>query len=211
MEHLIFRSSRAAIRALSTYTRARRMQGFRERMRPHAGLRILDLGGTPAVWEHIRDRLDITIVNLPGQTGREMPSHHQIRFVEGDACSLTDFEDGLFDLVFSNSVIEHVGDERRQAAFAHEVHRLGKSYWVQTPAIWFPIEAHTGMPFWWGYPEFVRRHFLQRWRRTLPAWSDSMAETRVLSHARMRELFPSARLYVESIAGIPKSYSAYSA
>lgn len=211
MEYLIFRSSRAAIRALSSYTRARRMKEFCDRIRPHANLRILDLGGTPAVWEHIRDRLNITIVNLPGETGAEMLSHHQLCFVEGDACSLTDFEDGSFDLVFSNSVIEHVGDEQRQAAFAREVHRLGKSYWVQTPSIWFPIEAHTGMPLWWCYPESARRYFLQRWRSTLPAWSDSMAGTRVLSHARMRELFPDARMYVESVAGIPKSYAAYSA
>ena len=162
------------------------------------------------MWEHIDGRLNITIVNLPDQTGAEMPSHHDLRFVEGDACNLTDFEDGSFDLVFSNSVIEHVGDEQRQAAFAREVRRLGKSYWVQTPSKWFPIEAHTGMPFWWCYPEPVRRFFLQRWHTTLPAWSDFIAETRVLSRARMQELFPTARIYVESVVGIPKSYAAYS-
>jgi hypothetical protein len=206
----MFRSSQAAIRAISAYTRARRMKAFCDHIQPHANLRILDLGGTPAVWEHIRDRLNITIVNLPGQAGAEMPSHHALRFVEGDACCLTDLDDRSFDLVFSNSVIEHVGDGPRQAAFAREVQRLGKSFWVQTPSMWFPIEAHTGMPLWWCYPESARRYFLRRWHTTLPAWSESMAETRVLSRARMQELFPAARIYVESVVGIPKSYAAYS-
>ena len=209
MAYMIFRSSRAAIRSFSNFNRAKRMSEFRTRMKLRSDLRILDLGGTPAVWTHISDRLNITIVNLPGETGAQMSSHHDLHFIEGDACSLTGFEDKSFDLVFSNSVIEHVGGEDRQAAFAREVQRLGKSYWVQTPSLWFPIEAHTGMPLWWWYPESVRRLFLKRWRATLPAWSDSMAETRVLSRARMRELFPGAGLYVESFAGIPKSYAAF--
>ena len=154
-------------------------------------------------------RLNITIVNLPGETGDKMPSHHKLRFVEGDACNLPYFKDNSFDLVFSNSVIEHVGPDEKQAAFAHEVRRLARSYWVQTPSIWFPIEAHTGMPLWWWYPDSVRHFFLNRWRAKLPAWSDFIAETRVLSRARVEELFPNAGIHVKSVAGIPKSYAAF--
>jgi hypothetical protein len=111
--------------------------------------------------------------------------------------------------VFSNSVIEHVGPEDRQAAFAREVRRLGRSYWVQTPCRWFPIEAHTAMPLWWFYPERTRCYFLKRWHNSLPAWSDAMAETRVLTRKRMKQLFPESQLYIEWIVGIPKSYAAY--
>ncbi|MCI0670094.1 MAG: hypothetical protein L0Y64_06505 [Myxococcaceae bacterium] len=113
-------------------------------------------------------------------------------------------------MVFSNSVIEHVGDEARQTAFAKTVLRLGKRYWVQTPAKGFPVEAHTGMPFWWYYPESLRRWFVGRWHAKLPAWSDMIADTRVLTRNRMLELFPGSALYVESFAGIPKSYAVYS-
>lgn len=209
MAYEIWNASRHVQRMFSEYTRARRMREFSRRMRPNASMCVLDLGGTPSVWQHVPTRWNITIVNLPGETGAQIPSHHALRFVEGDACSLPEFEDGSFDMVFSNSVIEHVGDETRQAAFAREVRRLGRSYWVQTPSKWFPIEAHTAMPLWWFYPESTRRYFLNRWRATLPAWSDAMAATRVLSREHMQQLFPGSSMYVESFAGIPKSYAAY--
>lgn len=210
MAYGIFRASRSAIQAVSRRTRARRMRALQRRLPLRAGLRVLDMGGTPAVWSDVPQRLDITIVNLPGETGAEMPSHHSLHFIEADACDLSRFADRTFDLVFSNSVIEHVGDERRQEAFAREARRLGKAYWVQTPARWFPIEAHTGMPLWWWYPERVRHLFLRRWRRRLPAWADSMAQTRVLSLGRLRALFPEGQVYVERLAGIPKSYASFS-
>ena len=35
--------------------------------------------------------------------------------------------DGAFDIVFSNSVIEHVGDAASQARFAREVMRVGRA------------------------------------------------------------------------------------
>jgi len=50
-----------------------------------------------------------------------------------------------FDAVYSNSTIEHVGDESRQALFAAAVRRLAPAYWVQTPSSHFPIEIHTGV------------------------------------------------------------------
>jgi hypothetical protein len=186
------------------------MDAFVDRIGISADARVLDLGGTPDIWNTIPARLDITILNLPGETGQHIPTHHRVRFIEGDACDAPQLKAGDFDVVFSNSVIEHVGSEERQEAFAATVRRLARRYWVQTPSPWFPIEAHTGMPFWWFYPDGVRRAVLRHWRTTLPAWSDSMAETRVLSRARVEALFPSAQIYSESLAGIPKSYAAYS-
>jgi hypothetical protein len=87
--------------------------------------------------------------------------------------------------------------------------RLARSYWVQTPSMWFPIEAHCGMPFWWFYPESVRQSILRRWHAKLPAWTDMVASTRVLTRRRLTELFPNSRIHVEYSWGFPKSYSAY--
>ena len=155
--------------------------------------------------------LHITILNLPGETGQSQrkPDHHKTQFVEGDACAVSQFGDKEFDLVFSNSVIEHVGPEYRQDAFAAEVRRLGKAYWVQTPSKWFPIEAHCGMPLWWLYPQRLRLAFLRRWRRKLPGWTRMVSETRVLERRRLRHLFPGCRIHVERLLGWSKSYAAF--
>jgi hypothetical protein len=159
--------------------------------------------------------LNLTILNLRDFFGEGVSwkcngerSHHSVTYVEGDACCVS-LPDRSFDIVFSNSVIEHVGDADKQAAFAGEVRRLGTGYWVQTPSPWFPLEAHTYLPFWWFYPSALRRFILERWRTNLPGWADMLAETRVLSKADLRRLFPEARIATERILGIPKSYTAF--
>jgi hypothetical protein len=131
--------------------------------------------------------------------------------VDGDACNVDQVGDQCFDLVFSNSVIEHVGPPPKQAEFAQEVLRLGRSYWVQTPSKWFPIEAHSGMPFYWFYPQWMRATLMRRWRKRLPAWwADYMGTTRVLSRRRLADLFPNGRTRVERFFGLSKSYVAHS-
>ena len=125
------------------------MRLFAELMCVKEGATVLDLGGQPKIWDNFPLPLKITILNLPGIVEPYNASRHEIRYVEGDACNVKEFGDRRFDLVFSNSVIEHVGPAEKQVDFAREVRRLGKSYWVQTPSKWFPIEAHCGMPYWW--------------------------------------------------------------
>jgi hypothetical protein len=170
---------------------------------------VLDLGGQPMIWDNLPTPLDITILNLPGVAEVHTASHHRIRYVDGDACGVVGFKEREFNTVFSNSVIEHVGPADRQADFASEVRRLGRSYWVQTPSKWFPIEAHCGMPFWWFYPPKLRRYFIERWRKKLPGWTAMVEETRVLTKADLARLFPEATICVESFLGVPKSYIAY--
>jgi hypothetical protein len=209
LRYLGFRAARRATALVSAPMRRRRMQLFRRLMGLDAGRRLLDVGGRPEFWAAVPESLDLTILNLPGETGAEAETHHRVTFVEGDACAMPQFADASFDIVFSNSVIEHVGGEARQRAFAREVRRIGAGYWVQTPSKWFPIEAHTGMPLWWFYPPGLRGFFLRRWSRKLPGWSRSMAETRVLESRWLCELFPEAQLHVERLAGLPKSYVAF--
>jgi hypothetical protein len=74
-------------------------------------------------------------------------------------------DDKAYDVVFSNSVLEHVGPENKQEEFAAEVRRLGISYWIQTPSPWFPLECHTGLLFWFFYPSGLQEMFYRRWRR----------------------------------------------
>jgi hypothetical protein len=197
------------LRPFSERTRNKRMKSYAALMRVKEGMSVLDLGGQPMIWSSLPQPLDLTILNLPGIADTKVPSHHRIRYVEGDACQPLEFAERSFDSVFSNSVIEHVGAAGRQAAFAATARRLGRSYWVQTPSKWFPIEAHCGMPFWWFYPAWLRRRIIERWRKKLPAWTEMVEETSVLTKKQMQNLFPEAKIVTERSLGIAKSYIAY--
>lgn len=195
------------------------MKAFLELVDVKPGAQVLDLGGAPAIWEHVVIPLQITLLNLPKAISPSQQdviqesslSHHKFQLVEGDACNVVQFAGRSFDVVFSNSVIEHVGPAEKQAEFAREARRLGKAYWVQTPSKWFPIEAHTGLPFYWFYPKWVRDALMRRWRKRLPAWwADYISTTRVLSRRRMAELFPDGKTRAEYFLGFPKSYVAHS-
>jgi hypothetical protein len=192
--------------------RAQRMSRFLELVNPPPRARIVDLGGTAHLWTLIDHEFAVTLVNLPGtyDLAREKAAALGVTLVEADACDMHDrFEDQSFDVVFSNSVIEHVGDAAKQDAFAREVRRLAPAYWVQTPSDRFPIEPHTGVPYYWRLPEPARVRLQSTWKRRLPAWAEFIQGTRVLSRARMQELFPNAELYVENKLGFEKSYACF--
>ncbi|RBI85672.1 class I SAM-dependent methyltransferase [Rhodosalinus halophilus] len=190
--------------------RQRRMAEFIRLMRLKGGERIIDLGGDPRFWDDCPTPLDITVVNLPGINPPEAPpSHHAITLVDGDACAVDFAADMSFDIAFSNSVIEHVGDADKRAAFAGEVLRLAPAWWVQTPSIWFPIEAHCHMPFWWFYPERTRAAFIRRWHRELPAWTDMVATTTIVRRSELETLFPDSTIWREWKLGFLKSYVTY--
>ena len=160
--------------------------------------RVIDLGGMGYVWELFENDFDVTLVNLPGGNPTAASDSKRFTCVEADGCDLSkEYEDNSFDLAFSNSVIEHVGEEDRQLQFANEVRRLAKAYWVQTPSIRFPIEIHTWHPLLWQ-----RRKLMGKELRL----SEDLC---VLSRSRMQEIFPDGQVYVERLLGFEKSYSMY--
>ncbi len=185
------------------------MQAMLDLMKLPPRSRVIDLGGTEENWRLIDHGFHVTLVNLPDwQDPVSDPDHY--RRVDGDACNLgAQFADNSFEAVFSNSTIEHVGDEEQQARFAAETRRLAPAYWVQTPSTLSPIEPHTGVPFYWRLPRFLREAILSYWDRRVPGWVVMLRGTRVLSRRRMRELFPDGRIYVERILGVEKSYTFY--
>jgi hypothetical protein len=179
--------------------------------------RIVDLGGRPEYWSMF-DRgfleasgVHVTCVNY----GEELAATDDPMFtlVEGSACDLHQFADDAFDLVHSNSVVEHVGDWANVEAFAREVRRLAKRYYVQTPYVFFPVEPHFSSFFFHWLPEPVRAEILTR--RTLgfmPGKAADMGEAmRAVQHARLlskrmfRYLFQDARYPDEQVIGLTKS------
>ncbi len=197
------------LRPFSEYTRKKRLSVFVKKAKPHRGMKILDLGGQPQIWDFVNTPMDITCLNLPGIAMVDYQTHHNITFIEGDACNMPFFKPGQFDLVFSNSVIEHVGNQVKRKQFANEIMRLSTRYWIQTPSKYFPIEAHCGMPLWWFYPKKLRLYFLRQWRLKLPSWTDMIENTTVLDKNELKELFPNSRLKVEWMI-FPKSLTVFS-
>jgi len=209
LKYIRFKLFGAVLNPVSSFSRRKRAKLFVRKMKLKENMRVLDVGGQPHIWDYVKFPLEITCLNLPGISVKTHNSHHKITYVEGDGCNMPEFHEGQFDLVFSNSVIEHVGNKTNRKAFANEIRRLSKSYWIQAPYKYFPIEAHCGMPFWWFYPKKVRLFFLERWRKKLPAWTNMVEGTDIVSAKEIRGLFPEARIIMEWLV-FPKSIIASS-
>jgi len=174
--------------------------------------RILDVGGTAANWALLKVRPQVTIVNLP----RAMePGEAGLPWIFADGCQLP-FRDKSFDVVFSNSVIEHVGDALRHQQFAREIARVGVRYFVQTPNRWFPVEHHLLTPLIHFLPRSWQRRLVGRF--TVWEWiarprpdqrefflEHYLRDIRLLDGRAMRRLFPDARLIRERFLGFTKS------
>ncbi len=192
--------------------RARRMREFLARLRATDETRILDVGGTPANWLLIDVRPRVTLLNMP--RGQERGGE-AFTFVSGDGCRLP-FPDQSFEIVFSNSVIEHVGAPDQQRRFADEVRRVGKRYWVETPNRWFPVEQHLLTPGVHWLPRNWQRVLVTKWtvwdmvERPSPDRREYyiqhyLDQVRLLSAAELASLFPDAEIRRERTLGWTKS------
>ena len=193
--------------------RRRRMRAFQSSFRPSQSTTILDVGGTPFNWELAGIRSRLTLLNLaPPEDFDSLPEN--FRFVEGSGTQLG-FADGAFDVVFSNSVIEHLESWEQQQAFARELRRVGRGLWVQTPARGFPIEPHLMTPLLHYLPVSWQRRLLRNFsvwgllaRPSPEAVEGFLRQTRLLDHREMRELFPDCEIRRERFLGLTKSYVA---
>lgn len=197
--------------------RAKRIVDLIARIHAARGaVRIIDLGGEANYWSLFdRDFLDaskvrITLVNPGGVDEPADPALFEV--VDGDACALPQYPDHAFDLVHSNSVIEHVGDWARMEAFAGECRRLAPAYYVQTPYFWFPVEPHFSAPFFhWRSEQSRARSLLKRGHGFSPKAPDMGQAMRDVQHARLldkgqfRFLYPDAVHHDEVVAGLTKS------
>jgi ubiquinone/menaquinone biosynthesis C-methylase UbiE len=136
--------------------------------------------------------------------------------VAGDATNLHMFADRSFDLVFSNSVIEHLFTWENQQKMAAEVQRVSKRFFIQTPNYWFPVEPHWVFPFFQYLPfplrVFLTHNFsLGHIQKCLSKREaiEQVKEIRLLSLQEMKQLFPDASIYAEKFVGMNKSFIAY--
>lgn len=143
----------------------------------------------------------VTIANLnqPDQDAA-CPSH--VRIITADGCCLP-FADGAFDWVFSNAVIEHVGDWEEQKCFANEIRRVAsKGYFVTTPNRFFPIEPHALLPFYQFYPESLKPLAL----RLSPGYMKEPEHISLLTRNGLQQLFPEAHVTCVNFASSVIAY-----
>ena len=157
-----------------------------------------------------KHNIEITLLNLPGS--RIQTTSARFSTVSGDACEMAEIQDHAFDLVHSNSVIEHVGSWGQMKRMATEIDRVGNAYYLQTPYFWFPIEPHFVAPFLHWLPMPVRcslamRMALGNWPRaqSLDEAMQAQQSAVLLDRKMMKSLFPGAALQFERFAGLPKS------
>jgi len=186
-------------------------------------MKILDLGGYDGVFmdkiSTVCNDLDITISDID-KNALEIAKSKGYKTIHMDGSVIFPFADNEFDLIFCNSVIEHVTIPKTdvwmkqknkkfesdsfkfQSLFAKEIRRCAKHYFVQTPHKYFIIESHTWFPFV-GY--FSHNSIIcivsvlnKFWiKKSDPDWY-------LLSGKQMKELFPNAQIFTTKKIGFPK-------
>jgi SAM-dependent methyltransferase len=195
----VYATARGRVRArlaspLAARARARRHQRFFALTGLRPGMRVVDVGCGALGLRGLEPRLDITGVDLLARPEYPGP------FVQADAARRLPFDDAAFDLAYSSSVIEHVEPARR-AAFAAEVKRVARGFFVQTPAWSFPIEPHALLPFAHWLAPTLRRPY---WRL---AAAGSWEDIHLLRRAELAKLFGEPIL-AERFGGLVKSWIA---
>jgi hypothetical protein len=172
-------------------------------------MRVIDIGGTVSSWRAapVRPR-SLLLVNLEPAVD---PSEDWCSVLQGDAAALpTEVLTNGYDLVYSNSVIEHVGGHAARARMARAIRDLAPHHWVQTPYRYFPIEPHWLFPGFQFLPVALRSRISQTWpvghiRSDAESAVEDVQGVELLSRTEMRAYFPASELYSERFLGMTKS------
>lgn len=178
-------------------------------------LKILDLGGTINYWEDIGFlnnsiglNFEITLLNLD----KVNVKHQNFKSIKGDATNLSNFKDNQFDIVFSNSLIEHLCTYKNMKLMASETMRVGKKFFVQTPNRYFPIEPHYFFPFFQFMPYNMKKFLMTKTKLIESKKHDENSVKRahyvirLLSKKELKSLFPSGKIFSEKLFGLNKSF-----
>ena len=205
----------------SQKSRAKRAKIFNALFPDLANETVIDLGGGKG--EHIAKVLpgyqNITIADFNEMHLAMARENFGYKTMRLDGSQDLPFGDKAFDVVYCNSVIEHVTgpkdemvemtDTKRfadiskahQKKFASEIRRIGKGYFVQTPYKWFPVESHTITP---SLVQLLPRKAQLQCYKMVPK-KRTTPDFYLLTKKDMRELFPDADFVYEKSFGMLKS------
>jgi hypothetical protein len=216
------------LQRLRQYTRAQRHKLFDDFMRHSTGrIRLVDLGGTVSFWEDwglaAQPQLSVTIVN--DHHSDKTHEHDALRLanlsrLRADVMTLTAADLAEYDVIFSNSLIEHLPGEQAQRRLAQAIIDSGRPYFMQTPNKRSPLDPHFPrpyVPFFATYPRPVQARLLS-WSalgsgQAAPSFEAALARLQhyhPLTRGDVRHLFPQARVVMERPLGVPMSIIAMS-
>jgi len=178
---------------------------------------ILDVGGSYDYWRktdyEALGNVRIVLLNLFQQDDIGPPFSAEV----GDARDLSRYSNQEFDVVFSNSVIGHVGGFADQMRMAREIRRVGKRYFVQTPNHGFLIDWRTLVPCFHFLPAPLQawcfRHFSVGTYGKIADLATSLEIASRIRNIRRRELqllFPESTVVPERYLGMTKSFMIHS-
>lgn len=221
---------REIVWAASRRARRKRAVFFREKLSLNEQTSILDIGSETG--DNINlvlsgtkiNSQNVCIADIDANLIEQGAVNFGFKTLLLDESGKIPLADKSYDVVYCSSVIEHVTlakDEvwqvtsekdfqkkafENQKKFAAEIKRVGKSYFVQTPARSFPIESHTWMPLFSFLP---RSLLLKAMRVTNRYWIKSAPpDFNLLDAKQMKELFPEAEIVYEKKFGLVKSIMA---
>lgn len=202
---------------LSKISRTRKLELFNKLMKPTKEMRVLDIGAeiNPAN-EYVIQFIDnypwennVSAINLSSEHISLIKQYYpEVDARVGDACALP-WEDKHFDIVYSNAVIEHLGNFEKQKKMAAEIMRVGKSWFVTTPNRWYPFEFHMRLPFvtWLprnGYIRFgqvisynhMKRKYMTGIRRD---------DLKLMTAKDLKHCFPTSRIIKQRVTFMPET------
>lgn len=196
---------------LSHISRQRKLELFNRTMKLSGQMKVLDIGaeinpdgdrGLQLIdsypWKN-----NLCAVNLSSEHISMIKQYYpEIEATVGDACKLP-WPDKHFDVIYSNAVIEHVGDFEKQKKMASEIMRVGKRWFVTTPNRWYPFEFHLRLPFvtWLPGNSYLKVGKLVSYNHVKKRYSFGINQNglRLLSAKEMRRLFPTSKIIKQRV------------
>ena len=220
-----FRDENSFFKAFSSYMRRKRFKHINKliiSIITHKGsCNILDIGGSEYYWDENddfiskhQDAITITIANLDEQEV-DFADTSIFTFKQDNACNERLYEED-YDLIHSNSLLEHVGDWDKMQQLAKLIRGKNVPYYVQTPNYWFPVEPHfrfigfQWLPISWRARILMKRQMGFRVAKSFSEAMESVESIKLVDRFQISSLFPDAKIVREKVGPLTKSFMAIS-